>query len=197
MQQRKGTMLVISDAAETEATRLASQAILVEGVQLDAKSVRLVSAIDGAVLVDRDCRCRALGVILDGIAQQGDPSRGARYNSAIRYIESTDVPTICLVVSEDGYVDMIPQLLPQVSKQLIAKHVEDLCAMNLDTSHQTRNWLGKHRFYLTSAQCDVVNRELARIDAEPREGNWIKFEVKSFEPNAGMNDSYYLESGPE
>ena len=50
---------------------------------LSPELIERISGIDGAVLLDRDCKCHAIGVILDGMASQsGDPSRGARFNSA-------------------------------------------------------------------------------------------------------------------
>jgi hypothetical protein len=117
MDQRHGTMLVVSDDAPNEAQRLKSQAIEIEPIKLNKALVERISGIDGAILVDRDCKCYAIGVILDGIAtDEGDPSRGARYNSALRYIGSSEFPVVCLVVSEDGYVNMVPTLRPQIKR---------------------------------------------------------------------------------
>ena len=89
-----GTMLVVSQGAATEAARLVSQALTVEPTRLDDSLVRQVTGIDGAVLVDPSGRCHAIGVILDGTATSGgDRSRGARYNSAVKYLASTgDIP---------------------------------------------------------------------------------------------------------
>ena len=88
--------------------------------------------------------------------KRGDPSRGARYNSAIRYIATVNSPTMCLVVSEDGYVNMLPTLRPQVRKSEIEKRVAQLKTENTENCHKTRTWLEEHRFYLTAEQCDVV-----------------------------------------
>ena len=38
---------------------------------------------------------------------KGDPSRGARYNSALRYLQSIEGDCIAVVVSEDGGVDIV------------------------------------------------------------------------------------------
>ena len=68
----------------------------------------LLTAIDGALLVDPDGTCTAIGVILDGRATRGgDPARGARFNSAVRYVEGADHPCLAMVVSEEGTVDVI------------------------------------------------------------------------------------------
>ena len=65
--------------------------------------------MDGSLLIDPHGICHAVGVILDGAAQGvGDPARGARYNSAIRYQSGATSPTVVVVVSEDGGVDLVP-----------------------------------------------------------------------------------------
>ena len=105
-----GTMLVISQRAAEEAKRLASQAIPIEPAALDASLVAKVTGIDGSVLVDPAGDCHAIGVILDGTATtQGDRSRGARYNSAVKYLASTDTATVILLVSEDGMINLLPK----------------------------------------------------------------------------------------
>lgn len=105
-----GTMLVISRRAAEEAKRLSSQAIPIEPATLDASLVAKVTSIDGSVLVDPTGDCHAIGVILDGTATTvGDRSRGARYNSAVKYLASTDTPTVILLVSEDGMINLLPK----------------------------------------------------------------------------------------
>jgi hypothetical protein len=107
-EQRHGTILVISTGAEEEARRLAQQGLSVSPVKLDRDSLLAVSSIDGAVLIGPDTTCHAIGVILDGRAQgTGDPARGARYNSALRYVLSSEKPCLAVVVSEDGRVDIL------------------------------------------------------------------------------------------
>ncbi len=195
MEQRHGTMIVISEAADTEAKRLQAQSLPITPIPLTPELVRRISGIDGAILVDRDCQCHALGVILDGLASSnGDSSRGARFNSAIRYVESVKVQTICLVVSEDGHVNMIPKLLPQVSRQEIQMRVEQLAKCNKDDYHETRNWLDQNRFYINAEQCKFINLELERIQDEPYKVGRIYFDTEPFLPNPEMNDSYYLEN---
>ncbi len=74
---RYGTMVVVSATAATEAERLRSQALTVEPGRLAPDVVRQVTSIDGAVLVDPNAACHAIGVILDGTAaREGDRSRG-------------------------------------------------------------------------------------------------------------------------
>ncbi len=106
--QKHGTLLVITTEALAEADRLKLQCTLIEPVPLTPLITRLVTSIDGAVLLDPEGYCYSIGVILDGRASgRGDGTRGARYNSALRYIESSDYPCLAVVVSEDGLVDVI------------------------------------------------------------------------------------------
>ena len=107
--QPKGTLLVITTEALAEADRLKLQCTLIEPVVLTPTIAQLVTAIDGAVLLDPQGYCYSIGVILDGKASSGhgNSTRGARYNSAIRYVESSDFPTLVVVVSEDGMVDVM------------------------------------------------------------------------------------------
>ncbi|WP_086592790.1 DNA integrity scanning protein DisA nucleotide-binding domain protein [Hymenobacter crusticola] len=108
--QKHGTLLVVTTEALAEADRLKLQCTLIEPVPLTPLITRLVTAIDGAVLIDPDAYCYSIGVILDGKATtrgRGSSTRGARYNSAIRYVESSPYPCMAIVVSEDGLVDVI------------------------------------------------------------------------------------------
>ena len=109
-QARHGTMLVISEEAGEEADRLASEGTTVAPFLLTSAIVRQVSSIDGAILIDTAGRCHAIGTILDGEAtQQGNPARGARFNSAVRYIANSSKagPCVAVVVSEDGDVEVL------------------------------------------------------------------------------------------
>lgn len=106
--QQHGTLLVITTEALAEADRLKLQCTLIEPVPLTPLITRLITAIDGAVLLDPDSYCYSIGVILDGKASgHGTSTRGARYNSAIRYVEASPYPCLAVVVSEDGMVDVI------------------------------------------------------------------------------------------
>ncbi|MHB8879964.1 MAG: DNA integrity scanning protein DisA nucleotide-binding domain protein [Thermodesulfovibrionales bacterium] len=193
MEQRHGTMIVVSQEADKEANRLKKQALQIEPVELTPELVRRLSSIDGAILIDPSGICHAIGVILDGMATDaGDPARGARYNSAVRYISHTRSPSICIVVSEDGHVDIMPKLCRQISSAEIEKRISLLRTQNIDNYHKTINWFNNHRFYLTADQCDIVNNELSRIRAIPLEVGEIRLDIPPFSPNPMMDKSYYL-----
>ncbi|OWP62040.1 hypothetical protein CDA63_16185 [Hymenobacter amundsenii] len=107
--QTHGTILVISEGAAQEAARLTRQCFRVAPRLMTPSVLRLVTNIDGAVLIDPAGVCHAIGAILDGLAtEKGDSSRGSRYNSALRYVESSRYPVLAIVVSEDGWIDLLP-----------------------------------------------------------------------------------------
>lgn len=107
-EQRHGTMVVVSVGAQIEATRLGTQAIATASTALTPGLMRLITAIDGAVLIDTHNHCHAIGAILDGLATEaGDPARGARYNSAVRYVASSAHACLAIVVSEDGMINVV------------------------------------------------------------------------------------------
>lgn len=193
MEQNRGTMITISDSAQEEATRLGKQSLGIEPTELTPELVGRLTRIDGALLIDPKGICHAVGVILDGQAtEQGDPSRGARFNSAIRYIISASATTMCLVVSEDGHIDMLPSLRPQIRLSDVEEQVSLLKQQNIENYHKTLRWLQDHRFYLTPEQCEVVNAELSRIHGAPSEVGEIRLTIAPFVSHPAMNESYYL-----
>ena len=115
------TTLVITPDAATEAHRLRQQATPIAPTVLSETQVRAVTRIDGAVLLDHDGVCHAVGVILDGKAtDRGTPARGARFNSALRYVlEEGERASIAVVLSEDGNVDLLPRLRPRIGRNAI------------------------------------------------------------------------------
>jgi hypothetical protein len=108
--QKHGTMIVVSDRAAEEAERLRAQSTGIVPTKLSADLMLPLSSIDGAILITPEAYCHAIGVILDGIAsERGDPARGARYNSAIRYLEyvrSKSHSCRIIVISEDGMINV-------------------------------------------------------------------------------------------
>ena len=109
VEQRHGTMLVITPEAERETQRLAAQSTVIEPVIASQSIISHLSSVDGAILISPEGVVYSFGVILDGQASKnGNSARGARYNSAIRYVDemSRKVNCLALIVSEDGYVDL-------------------------------------------------------------------------------------------
>ena len=85
VQQKHGTTIVIAENAVEEAKRLSSSSFKI--IPFDCmKMIKHITSIDGAVLIDTDGNCHAIGVILDGkTSETEDISNGARHNSARRY----------------------------------------------------------------------------------------------------------------
>lgn len=114
-EQKKGTMLVFlpSEIAKSEIKKLNQSAIVLDSPVKILESIYKITSIDGAVLLDYNCNCFGIGVILDGLSDKdlGDPSRGARYNSALKYINKENLKKKCLiiVISEDGMIDILPK----------------------------------------------------------------------------------------
>lgn len=190
--QRHGSMLIVAKDAAVEADRLRGHGTKIEPTKLTPDLYQQVSAVDGTVIVDPYGVCHAIGVILDGPARpECTPSRGARYNSGIRYIGSADTPRLAIVVSDDQTVDVIPVLPPRIKRSALEKAISELEAMTSDNYHSAANWLKRHRFYLTQQQCDRINTALKRIHDEPMEVGEIRLKWPEFKPDPDLNDSYF------
>ncbi|MDA1602062.1 diadenylate cyclase [Bacillus cereus] len=201
-QQRHGTMIVISEEAKDEAKRLSKQSTLILPQKLNENLMSVITNIDGAVLLDKDSICYGIGVILDGIASEnGDPSRGARYNSAIRYLDFIEKKlkskTLIIIVSEDGFVDMIPDLMPRVDRGLLQSKIDELKKIvkeNRDNNfikdhYHIMSWFTEYEFYLSQDQCDEVNKLNKKIQ-DTIDG--MKIIYKELKSNDKMDDSYLL-----
>lgn len=112
MKAEHGTMLIVSANATAEATRLTKSTKGIKPFTPTEPTIVAASAIDGGILVDLEGTCHGIGIILDGEAGDGEnPARGARYNSAIRYLRKHPESLIA-VVSEDKTVDVVTYTPP-------------------------------------------------------------------------------------
>lgn len=199
--QKHGTMLVISDNAANEAVRLGKQCFTLKPLKLTEKIIQQITSIDGAVLLDRDSTCHAIGVILDGLAtEKGDASRGARFNSAIRYYEQFGKETslVLVIISEDGMINLIPNLKPQIKHSLITEAIDefksilDLQNLNHKAFNQGMSFFQSLNFYLTKKECETINKLRKEIEEKFKKDLAMMHIVYSdLEPNEEMNDSYY------
>jgi DisA bacterial checkpoint controller nucleotide-binding len=169
--QSHGTMLIISANAELESERLSAQSTKIEVIPISKDIVSHVSSVDGAIIVSPNGNIYSFGVILDGLAtKNGKSSRGARYNSAIRYIDGQNkinVPCLAIIVSEDGYVEIYPTLNPRISRSIINKLLDELEQYSLSSnlhneSEADKAWknlykLKKLEFYLLEKDIERVN----------------------------------------
>ena len=189
VRQQHGSILVVAEDAELEADRLQGEGTRIEPTELTPDLYQQVSNIDGAVIIDPDGTCYAIGVILDG--QSGPkctPSRGARYNSAIRYVNSSDKSRLIVVISDDQTIDIIPLPRPNIKRSTLEKQISGLEKATSENYHSPINWLDDHRFYLDQKQCDRINEALKRIRKQSGEN---KIQRSRFSPNPNFNESYY------
>jgi hypothetical protein len=199
--QNKGAMLVISNNASAEADRLSKQCINIKPIKLDSNSILNLTSIDGGVLLDPDGIAYAQGVILDGIVgTKGDSARGSRYNSAITYYEHKGLndSIMIIVVSEDGMVDVIPTLMPQIKHSEIMQVISILEKLSSESDfdrgafNQAMNWLKNREFYLTITECEKINLLRAKIDEINKHAS-MRIVHEDLHPNQDMNSSYYIE----
>ncbi len=195
-----GTMIVISEAAVEEVKRLAPQAIQVEPTYLTASTIPLLTDIDGAVLLSPDGTCHAGGVILDGLAAgKGDAGRGARYNSAVRYLQTTQANCMIIIVSEDGMIDIHPELRRLVSRREVDKAVNDFLTAasaeqpDFELLFKAREKVAELQFYLHEEQARALNAATDRVEAARWELANLRIEHRPFEVDPLMNKSYFVD----
>lgn len=193
IRQKHGCMIVVAADAEFEANRLAQQGTAIEPVTMTPELLIRASGIDGTILMDPECVCYAIGVILDGVATpECTPSRGSRFNSGIRYVSMSEAMRLAVVVSDDHTVDVFPLLRPRVNRNEVERMVCALEAATADNYHQARNWLDDHRFYLNASQCAKVNAALQRVEASLKGTMSIIIKVSQFQPDPDLNEGYFL-----
>ena len=196
-----GTTIVVSEDPVSELERLAQEALSIKPEYLARKDVTRLGRVDGAIVLGPDGRCYAFGVILDGMASSsGDRSRGARFNSSVRYQETSRIGTAVIIISDDGTVDLIPNLMARVWRQEVEDAVQAFCeysGMEDADGEEWAIWHGRVKalaFYLNQDQCDRVNESYEReMDARLNSGD-IGVIRDPLQPSPGMNDSYFWDS---
>ena len=193
-----GTMLVVSNKPEEETTRLGGQAVPIRPQRLDPPDVARLGGVDGAVLLGPDGSCHAFGVILDGAASDhGDPARGSRYNSAVRY-QKTNPETLLVVISDGGTIDLVPNLKPRVHRDAVEAAVQAFCEtcetdpVDSEQFSRTYDQVKKHAFYLDTDQCHRVNHAYQNeMQHRSKAGGWTEVSPALLKPHPDMNDSYF------
>lgn len=125
IEQKHGTAVILTDCSD-EIERLCrlNRGILInkdigicmENNEWNAKQLLSVTSIDGALFMDLNGGCRAMGVIVDGEARiKGNTGKGARHNSIVNYVRQKGKSNIYLgiIVSEDGMVELTCNLEPE------------------------------------------------------------------------------------
>ncbi len=199
----RGTMLVILDRAEDEAKRLNTQGTTVYPRPLTPELLNHLTPIDGAVVLSPQGICYGIGMILDGEAtDKGDPGRGARYNSAVRYAEAARCPCLIIIISEDGGVDFIPNLKPAIPRSKIDQTIVALWDLHNAEKMNGReyislmDWLERHRFYLRQGDCDILNSLVPQLEEKfcAAYQSSVKFMRREFVPYPEMDEALFYAS---
>lgn len=200
IQQSHGTMLVVHPDAVAEGERLLPQAYTIEPTRLGPSAFTALTKIDGAVLVSPDGVCAAVGVILDGAATgTGDVSRGARYNSAIRYLAGAGKGSMVIIVSEDGRIDILPKLARRIRRSTVQRAVDLLVAAaedheDYETFARLDNYASKLEFYFDAEQCEAVNDAREAVEQHRWATERVRMQVVPIAPHPAMDDSYFIAS---
>ena len=199
--QKKGTQLIICKNAKSESERLKNRCFKVQPKFLTPSDLILLMRIDGGIMIDQFLNLHAYGVLLDGkVSKKGDNSRGSRFNSAITYFEAYEStnPTMIIVISDDGMLNIIPNLKPQIDHLKIKEAIQIM--KDLENPHnynhekfiETVEWLNFHRFYLTKLECEKLNLSNKKISEHILPSRKMFFSYGDYIFNEDMNDSYYL-----
>jgi hypothetical protein len=179
-----GALIVVAEKADEEAERLSLQATSIEPKQLSGDSASRATAIDGAILLDPAGTCHAIGVILDGKAHPlGTPSRGARFNSAVRYVGAKeDARRLAVVISEDGQVDLLPRLRPRIKRSEFFEYLDAFLSHPKDEPlpAEVRDYCLKlvrhHNFYVQFYVEEFLRQNFPELDDAGRK----KFRLHAF-----------------
>lgn len=195
-----GATIAVSADAPSEAARLSGQSTLIRPTELTADDVARLGRIDGALLIDSDAICHAVGVILDGDARGvGDPSRGSRFNSSVRYQMAAPAPAVLVVVSDDGTIDLVPSLRPRVTRRQVAevvqRFVDVTSADEVDGELFARSYdaVRTAAFYLDGQQCETVNELYAAEQDRRLASGGVSVIQVPLQPNLDLDDSYFIE----
>ena len=193
-----GTTIVVSENPVSEIERLGQEALAIKPEYLDHRDVARLGRIDGAIILGPEGRCYAFGVILDGLATtSSDRARGARFNSSIRYQRTSKIGTMVIVISDDGTVDLIPNLMPRVWRQEVEDTVRAFCEYSGVEGNDGEEWARRDRaverlaFYLNQEQCDRVNEAYEKEMASRLEGGGVSLTRERLQPDPeSLYDTY-------
>ena len=195
----RGMTIVVSRDPKSELERLTPEALAIQPEFLGPDTIAQLGGIDGATLLGPDARCHAFGVILDGIADgSGDPSRGARFNSALRYQRSASVGAVVIVISDDGAVDLIPRLMPRVFRHDVEMAVNAFCDASAQANTDAEEWsqlnsqVEAFSFYLSAEECERVNSAY-ELEMERRLSvNGLRINRTPLSPHPDMDETFFF-----
>ena len=194
----QGTTIVVSKDPQVEADRLGGEGMPIEPDYLEPDTIVRLGSVDGAVIIGPDGRCHAFGVILDGVASEsGDRARGARFNSAVRYQNADTAGSMIIVISDDGTIDLLPQLMPRVQRDEIKQAVDAFCnhcdSTLIDGEEFAKLYKKVERlaFYLNDEQCLRVNEKHEQEMDRRFASGGMRVLGRGLCPNPRMDESYF------
>ena len=133
-------------------------------------------------------------------SESGDPSRGARFNSALRYVEAA-WPCLAVVVSQDSGIDFVPNLRPAVRRSAIDKAIAEIkelkgaSLINRDRYNAVLDYLDEHRFYLRKEDCDTIVSVVEFVEAALRKQDRTEIWIirQKFVPNTHLDEELYYQ----
>ncbi|WP_179031099.1 DNA integrity scanning protein DisA nucleotide-binding domain protein [Paenibacillus kribbensis] len=190
-EQQGGTMVVITDrsTAESELKKLRKQSTPILPTEINPIFIKHLASIDGAMYFDTTGACHAIGVILDGLAQDhlGDASRGARFHSAHRYLEKLKSEPdkkgcVIAIISEDGIINLIPE---HANEAIVRKLVRAMLSYIQDNDELSEETLQDY-----ASRLKEVENETA-IDHH----HYFKIAETFFRKNHFLKAAYYYDKG--
>jgi hypothetical protein len=116
------------------------------------------------------------------------------------YANERQIPTIAIVISEDGGVDVIPDPPPAIKRSSITSAVKELELISKSKQIPRRrynelyDWLRLHYFYLLSDDCRRINISVQEIEKRfDEEGRTMWVSRETFNPDPRMNPSFFYE----
>ena len=104
-----------------------------------------------------------------------------------------------IVISEDGLIDLIPNLKPQVKHSLVIRHINALQKLQDSDKFLRRSFnrlmefFQEHDFYLSTAECAVVNKLRGDIEFKYKNNaDGVQMVWNNLAANEEMNVGYYL-----
>ncbi len=104
-----------------------------------------------------------------------------------------------IVISDDGTVDLIPNLRPRVAGREVEKAVQNFCDYSGIKGNDGEKWAQLNEqvesffFYLNEEQCNRVNEAYKKEMDMRMEAGGIKLTRRPLLPNPEMDDSYFLD----
>lgn len=121
-----------------------------------------------------------------------------------RYVRSSlerQIPTLVVVISEDGGVDFIPDPPPKIRRADLSQAISEIEAIAQSETpgrlryNQLYDWLRTHEFYMLNEDCRRANAAVEKIETRLFELNPSAARIlrDEFKVNPSMAASFYYE----